>query len=329
MYAPLCRGAECKEVGRLTRAWLIVNPVAGQDDWAEKVTAAQHTFTAAGWDVTLKETAKAGDATTFAREAVADHVDVVVVAGGDGTVNEALQGLAGQRTTALAVLPGGTVNVWATELGAKEHESDIAQQIAQGRRHTVDVGRVNDRYFLMMASIGFDAAATATVADSAPLKRLKRLKRLTGPVAYGIAAVRTLFHFRGHRVSLTINGTPVSRRVLMLVIGNTRLYGGIAEITFKARADDGLLDLCVLGGRGPLDLLHRFWSVLRRQYAADSGIDYRQVQTVVVDARNPLPIQADGEDIGTTPATFAVIPDALEVILLTDTLPSFLGSGKR
>jgi len=310
----------------MTRAWLIVNPVAGQDNWAEKVTAAQHTFTAAGWDVTLKETAKAGDTTTFACEAVADHVDVVVVAGGDGTVNEALQGLAGQRTTALAVLPGGTVNVWATELGAKEHESDIAQQIAQGRRHTVDVGRVNDRYFLMMASIGFDAAATATVAESGPLKRLKRL---AGPVAYGIAAVRTLFHFRGRRVSLTVNGVPVSRRVLMLVIGNTRLYGGIAEITFQARADDGLLDLCVLRGRGPLDLLHRFWSVLRRQHAADSGIDYRQVQTVVVDAHHPLPIQADGEDIGTTPATFAVIPDALEVILLTDTLPSFLGSGER
>lgn len=310
----------------MTRAWLIVNPVAGQDDWAEKVAAAQDTFAAAGWDVTLKETVKASDATTFAREAVADHVDVVIVAGGDGTVNEALQGLAGQHTTALAVLPGGTVNVWATELGAKEHGSDVAQQIVQGRRHTVDVGRVNDRYFLMMASIGFDAATTATVADSAPLKRLKRL---AGPVAYGLAAVRTLFHFRGRRVSLTINGTPVSRRVLMLVIGNTRLYGGIAEITFQARADDGLLDLCVLGGRGPLDLLHRFWSVLRRQHAAGSGIDYRQVQTVVVDARHPLPIQADGEDIGTTPATFAVIPDALEVILLTDTLLSFLGSAGR
>jgi len=310
----------------MTRAWLIVNPVAGQNDWAEKVTAAQHTFATAGWDLTVKETAKAGDAITFAREAVADHVDVVVVAGGDGTVNEALQSLAGQRITALAVLPGGTVNVWATELGAKEHQSDIAQQIAQGRRHTVDVGRVNDRYFLMMASIGFDAATSAAVAESGPLKRLKRL---AGPVAYGLAAVRTLFHFRGRRVSLTINGVPVSRRVLMVVIGNTRLYGGIAEITFQAHADDGLLDLCVLGGRGPLDLLHRFWSVLRRQYAADSGIDYRQVQSVVVGARHPLPIQADGEDIGTTPATFAVIPDALGVILLTDSLPSFLGSGER
>ena len=96
-----------------TRAVVIQNPAAGQDNWQEQVEAAVTTLREAGWEVTLRETTGQGDATEFAREAVADKVDVVVVAGGDGTVNEALQGLAEQRTTALAVLPGGTVNVWA------------------------------------------------------------------------------------------------------------------------------------------------------------------------------------------------------------------------
>ncbi|HEU5327748.1 MAG: diacylglycerol/lipid kinase family protein [Thermomicrobiales bacterium] len=306
----------------MTQAWLIVNPAAGQDDWHAQVRAAQDTLAGAGWAVEVRETAGPGDATRFAREAVAAGLDVVVVAGGDGTVNEALQGLAEQRRTALAVLPGGTVNVWATELGADEHEADLAARIAEGRRRTVDLGRVNDRYFLMMASAGFDATASAAVGASA---FLGRLKRLAGPVAYACAAIMTAARFRSRRVALDIDGTPVGRRLLMLVAGNTRLYGGIAEITPRARADDGLLDVCVLAGRGPLDLLRRAWSVLRRRHAADPAIDYRRARRVVLDPRTPLRLQADGENIGVTPAVFTAIPAALDVIVLSDTPPGFLG----
>jgi diacylglycerol kinase (ATP) len=296
--------------------------MAGQDDWAEQIAAAQATLRAAGWDVALHKTSKPGDATKLARAAVDDEADVVVVAGGDGTVNEALQGLAGQRRTALAVLPGGTVNVWATELGADEHEADIARRIAQGKRHTVDLGKVNGRYFLMMASIGFDAETNAVVVESSVLKRLKRR---VGPVAYALAALVTLGRFQPRRVSLYIDGVPIKRRLLMLVLGNTRLYGGIAEITYRARADDGLLDVCILAGRGPLDLVRRGWSVIRRRHAADPAIDYRRAQHIVVDPPEPWRIQADGEDIGVTQASFTVVPDALEVIVLSDTPPGFLG----
>lgn len=308
-----------------TLAWLIENPVAGQDDWAEQMDSAQRVFREMGWQVETKRTTGPGDATRFAQQAVAAAVEVVIVAGGDGTVNEALQGLAGQQKTALAVLPGGTVNVWATELGAKEHEGDIVRRIVQGRRHTVDLGQVNDHYFLMMASVGFDAAANTTVSESAPLTRLKHI---AGPVAYAVAAVLTIFRFRGRRVTLEIDRTRATRRLLMLVIGNTRLYGGIAEITYKARADDGLLDVCVLGGRGPLDLLRRFGSVLRRRQTVDPGIDYRRAQRIVVHSAAPLRIQADGEDVGSTPAIFQVVPDALDVIVLSDSAPDFLSDAK-
>ena len=271
----------------------------------------------------LHQTTGPGDATKFARAAVEDGADVVVVAGGDGTVNEALQGLAGQRRTALAVLPGGTVNVWATELGADKHEADIARRIASGKRHVVDLGKVNGRYFLMMASVGFDAEANAAVDESG---LLKRVKSRVGPVAYGLAAMLTLGRFTPRRVALYVDGKPIRRRLLMLVIGNTRLYGGVAEITYRARADDGLLDVCLLAGRGPLDLVKRGWSVLRRRHAADPAIDYRRARHVVLDTPEPLHIQADGEDIGTTPASFTVVPDALEVIVLSETPPGFLGT---
>ena len=302
------------------RAWLIQNPAAGQGSWDAQVHAAVAALRAAGWDVTVRRTAGRGDATTFARQAVAAGCDAVVVAGGDGTVNEALQGLAGQRRTALAVLPGGTVNVWATELGVTGHEAAIAREIARGRREVIDLGRVNDRYFLMMASAGFDAAANAEVAGA-----LKRLKRWAGIVPYAISALATALRFRGPAAVLDIDGETIASRLLMVVAGNTRLYGGIAEITYQARADDGLLDVCVLTGRGPLDLARRFWSVLRRRQYADPAIIYRKARRVVLDPVRPLRVQADGEDIGLTPATFTVVPDALEVIVLADVPPGFLG----
>jgi diacylglycerol kinase (ATP) len=102
----------------------------------------------------------------------------------------------------------------------------------------------------------------------------------------------------------------------------------VAEVTPQARADDGLLDVCILTGRGPLDLLRRAWSVLRRQHAADPAIDYRRARRIVLAPATPLPIQADGEDVGTTPATFQVVPDALDVIVLLDTPPAFLGTAE-
>ncbi len=304
-----------------TRAWLIENPAAGQDDWQEQVDAAAEALRAAGWAIEKKTTEGPGDATRLAREAVAAKQDTVIVAGGDGTVNEALQGLAGQRGTALAVLPGGTVNVWATELGAKEDAVKVAQQIANGHRRTVDLGRVNDRYFLMMASAGFDAETNATVADT-PV--LKQVKRRTGPLAYALATLVTFRHFRGRRVVIDIDGVSIERRALMIIVGNTRLYGGLAEITYRAQADDGFLDVCVLGGHGPLDLAKRLLSVLLRRHQADDEIDYRKARRVVLDPAKPLRIQADGEDIGTTPATFQVYPDALDVIVFPDTPPGFL-----
>lgn len=304
-----------------TRAVLIQNPTAGQSDWQEQIAAALRTFREADWAIDLRETAGPGDATRFAREAVAAGLDVVVVAGGDGTVNEALQGLAEQTKTALAVLPGGTVNVWATELGITDKEEDIAARIVAGRRRRIDVGRVNDRYFLMMASAGFDAETSARVADT---PELKQMKRRMGPLAYALAAVQTLRTFRGRRLLLEIDGESVRRQALMVIVGNTRLYGGIAQITYQARADDGFLDLCVLTGQGPLDLARRFVAVLLRRQRQDPDIDYRKVRRVVITASRPLHIQADGEDIGETPATLDALPAALEVIVFPDTPPGFL-----
>ena len=114
------------------------------------------------WQVDLRLTEEAGDATRLAREAAAEHSDVVIAAGGDGTINEVIQGLAGTET-ALGVLPLGTVNVWACEMAIPLDGTGAVDVLVHGKIRCIDLGRMNERYFLLMAGIGLDGEVTSAV----------------------------------------------------------------------------------------------------------------------------------------------------------------------
>src|SRR5437588_6434197 len=145
---------------RRTHAVLIHNPVsraAASRDRLEDAVAAAH---AAGWSVTIVPTDGPAHATAIARDAAAAGSDVIIVSGGDGTINEAVNGIAGTET-ALAVLPGGTANVWAKEIGVRKDPLAAMRQMLTGERRRIDLGRAGDRYFLLMAGIGLDGAVVA------------------------------------------------------------------------------------------------------------------------------------------------------------------------
>jgi diacylglycerol kinase (ATP) len=145
------------------RVVLLVNPVAGMRRLPlEPIQAA---LRARGAAVEVALTTRPGDATTIARQAAAAGADVLLACGGDGTVNEAVNGLAGSQT-ALAVLPGGTVNVWAREVGIPLDPVRALQLLWEGQRRWIDLGRAGERYFLLMAGIGFDADVAAQVTHS-------------------------------------------------------------------------------------------------------------------------------------------------------------------
>src|SRR5204862_2762992 len=123
-----------------------------------------------GWNVELRLTQGAGDARRLAREAVEQHIDVVIAAGGDGTINEVIQELAGSET-ALGVLPFGTVNVWARETNIPLDNTSACAVLLHGETRRIDLGKVNDRYFLLMVGIGLDAVIAQAV-EKKPIKRL-------------------------------------------------------------------------------------------------------------------------------------------------------------
>lgn len=289
---------------------VIFNPAAGQRDVRRHLGQALDHLRAQDWQVTLRETLGRGDATTYAREAVAAGYEVVVVVGGDGTINEAIQALA-HTGTALGVLPHGTGNVWAREAGIPLHSlSAAAKVLTEGQVRTVDLGMAGDRYFLMWAGIGFDASVVQDIEEGRP-----EIKRRLGPLAFIIRGAVVALSFMGTRLTYVVNGRRLRKRTIMAVISNARLYAAYLQLAPHARMDDGLLDFYIFKGHGLLFTIRHFFTLLAGRHEQSPQVEYYQVRHLAVHSRKPLPVHTDGDLAGFTPMEFRVAPRALRVIV--------------
>jgi diacylglycerol kinase (ATP) len=302
---------EQSTVATKPRIRIIANPRSGGMHGADPLQALRET---AAWlarqglpaEVCLTE--RPGHAVELARAAVAAGMEMVVAAGGDGTVNDVIQALAGHHT-ALGVLPMGTVNVWAREVGIPLALGQAREVLARGVRRRVDLGRAGTRYFLLMAGIGFDAEVARRV-ERGILKRIG-LKLLEYPAAVGLLGVT----HQPARIWMRAGGRRRSVSALMIIIGNTRLYAGAFTFTKTAVADDGLLDVVIVANGG---LLHRAGVLLRaalRRATLGPQVRYQRSDLIRLEANRHVPVQVDGEVIGALPMTFSVAPGALTVVV--------------
>jgi len=287
-------------------AAILWNPRAGR--YNSSLEPALQVLKRAGWSYSVHNTQGPGDATRLAREAVLSGVGAVVVAGGDGTVNETIQALAGTET-ALGYLPLGTVNVWAREVEMPLSIEGAARALVEGKIERVDLGMANERYFLLMASMGFDGEV---LQRSQTLERHKQRFGILPYVAIGLSTVPV---YRGHDIELRYDGLIRRVQALMLVVGNTRLYGPRFHFTPNAIANDGWLDLCIVKGQGIVSLLRQSIPVLLSGTVSHSDVDLLRVRELSVRADGRLPLQVDGELAGTTPVRFGVAREALQVII--------------
>ncbi len=233
---------------------------------------------------------------------------VIVAAGGDGTINEVINGMGASGAT-LGVLPLGTVNVFAQELGIPRHVEAAWAVIENRRTRTIDLARAESngvaRYFMQLAGVGFDARAVRAASWE--------LKKKIGPLSYIWAGLKTLSETHP-RVEVSANGNSSVGGVAVLV-GNGRFYGGRFALFPKARMDDGLLDVCVFEKCGYLDVLRYGHGILRGAHIDLGGVKYFQAERLVCTAPSATPFELDGEDAGDAPVTFSVVPRALRVIV--------------
>ena len=295
------------------KAQVVLNPYAGQRDRRHELKEAMAYLEDHGWQLTLRETRSPGEATTYARQAVAEGCSIVIAAGGDGTVSEVANGLA-RSEVALGMFPIGTTNVWALQMGIpplwplRQHSLfEAAKVLAEGHIRRVDLGQINSRYFLLWAGIGLDAKITEEVEPEA--------KKRLGALAFVITSIMVAKEFAGTKVQVTIDGCEVNRRAILIVASNAQRYAGIMRLATRARLDDGLLDVLIFKGHGfPATLRHLF-SVLTSRHLRDPQIEYYQAQRVKISAAKPLSVHADDEPFTTTPVEISVVPRALRVVV--------------
>jgi len=287
-------------------ALVIVNPAAHNLPKRSRLDEARRWLDEQGWRTEWVETEGRRQATELAARAAERGLPLVIVCGGDGSLNDAANGLAGTET-ALAMLPAGTVNIWARETGIPLDTLEAAKAAVMGERRRVDLGKAGERYFLLMAGYGLDGAIARRVSHG--------VKRRLGAAAYAIAAVRESLSYRGSIVRLRLDEEEREARVLMLVAGNTRNYAGLVEITPEALVDDGLLDVCVYQGRGTLEIVLHVLKTLLRRHRKSRRVLYRKVRRLEMGWQTPLPAQLDGDEFEESPAAVTVAPGALWVVV--------------
>ncbi len=263
-----------------------------------------------GWQVDLRFTKSADDARQVAREAVIQKADAVIAVGGDGTIHSVIQELAGSET-ALGVIPSGTFNVWAHETGIPLDSAGARDVLVNGRTRRIDLGRVNDHYFLLMAGIGFGGTVTYAV-------KKQSLKRW-GIFGYLLTGIRLGLGYDSFRTELVIDGQVKSTRVLQVVVGNTQLYGSMLKFTWRARCDDGLLDVCMVRSPAKLERVAVILDFLLQRKQRRKWVSYHTCKYVEVRTRKPVNFQVDGEPVGQTPAAFSIVPHVLKVIVPQET----------
>lgn len=311
------------------RAWLIVNPAAGPWDVRHQLPAVLGHLEKHNWQTSLRWTAWPGEATALARQAAGEGLDAVFAVGGDGTLNEIVNGLAGSDV-ALGVLPGGTGNVWARELGLPTRSLrhlqplvDSTRALVSGTIRRIDLGQANGRYFLQWAGLGLDAEVNRI------LEPRTRAQRRLGAAAYIAAGVATALHLAGPRVRMWVDGERIYRQAILIVICNSQLYGGVARIAPGAHLDDGLLDVHVFAGTGFGAALRAALGVLTGLHVRDPRHSLFRGRTIRIEANGPLAVAVDGEPYGLTPVTCQVVPRALSVLVPPSVHPGLFQSSPR
>ena len=252
-------------------------------------------------------TSRGGEAETLARRAAAEGYRKIVAAGGDGTINEVVNGLAGSDST-LGLLPIGTMNVFATELGLPTHDLDLCWNIIQNENtRLVDLPAANRKFFVQLAGVGLDAQVVKETNS--------KLRRNFGPVSYLIAAAQIAAR-RPPRLFIESENASTNEASFVL-IGNGRLYGGPFPFFKHAVIDDGLFDVVVFKRLGYLEIIKYLQDVIFSSEIRAPEIEYFQTRHLRVESDEPVPVEVDGELVGNCPVEFSVRERSLRVLVPT------------
>lgn len=316
-------------MSRKRRGRVIYNPAAGRFSVAPFLGRASKVLRRAGWQIEIQEAYGETQLTEAAQSAIEDRCDAVFVAGGDGSVGQVAVTLAGSKT-ALGVLPAGTANVWAQELGLPRMDwihwfalEQAAERLAYGETRLVDIGTCNDRAFLLWTGVGFDAELVNSIEPR------ERWEKTFATVHYATLALWNSIGWQGVDLRAIAGDQVWEGRYLVAVASNIPAYaGGLMNLAPGAKVDDGLLDFWLIGGKSLKDVLIRIAQIFMGRHVSAEGVVHFAASEAVFETQGSVPLQCDGEPCTmTSPLNFSVRKQALRVLIPSDAGPHLFSPG--
>lgn len=291
-------------IDRSNTIHLLVNPVSG---WGKGVAIAEELrsrLQANGVSCREMHTQKRGHATELAQQAVDQGAEVLVVCGGDGTIHEAVQALA-HRDVCLIPAPAGRCNDFGLAMGLDGDLDRVVRAALSGKKQRWDLVRANGSYFCTVGAVGFDAVVSRYVDEmKAPLR---------GKPAYIYGLLRVLVRYQPPQVKFTWDQGEYIGPMFMAAVGNTPTYGGAIPVVPMARANDGMLDICLVGPVGFMKVVGLLPRIMKGKHGVAREVTFLRSTKVTIESQSPVELWAEGEPVSSTPLTIEVAPESLWV----------------
>lgn len=295
----------------MKRARIIYNPTSGREIFKRHLAEVLQKLEEAGYETSCHATTGEGDAIKAARAAVERRFELVIAAGGDGTINEVVNGLAEQDyRPRLGIIPTGTTNDFARALHIPRDVEAATDIIVKGDTIPVDIGRINEKYFINIAGGGRLTELTYEVPS--------KLKTMIGQLAYYLKGIEMLPSIRSTEVSIEFDGKMFEGEVMLFLVGLTNSVGGFEKLAPDSCINDGMFSLLILKKTNLADFIRIATMAVRGEHVKDPNVIYTQANRIKVQAKEKVQLNLDGEFGGLLPAEFVNLYRHLEVFVPID-----------
>lgn len=292
----------------MKKARIIYNPTAGREAFKKEIAIVLEQLEIAGYESSAHATTCEGDATEAARAAVERNFDLIVAVGGDGTLNEVINGVASEEhRPKIGIIPAGTTNDFARALDIPRNTKDAVNVIIDNHSMHIDIGKVNDQHFVNIAGGGKLTELTYEVPS--------KLKTMLGQLAYYIKGIEMLPFLRPIHTTIEYDGTIIDEEIMLFLIANTNSVGGFEKLAPQAKLDDGYFDLLILKKSNIAEFIRVATSALRGTHIEDKNIIYTQAKHIKVIPDDKMQLNIDGEFGGMLPGEFVNIKQHIEFLV--------------
>jgi len=290
------------------KAMFIYNPSSGKADAENYKETTINVLEGLGYEVVIKETEKQNDATVFAKEACEEKIDFLLAMGGDGTVNEVVNGLAKQNHRPLfSFIPLGTVNDFARALGIPLEPELAIEALKMTHTQKIDIGQIGEKYFMNIVAIGEIANRVAHTTVEQKTKM--------GSLAYLLEGAKAVISNDEIEMTITHDGGIWKGAPMLILVALTNSVGGFEKMVKSAEVNDGKLHVYIIKQAGLASIARMGAKILLGTLEEDEGVEVIKSTSVLIESENPLYCNVDGDEGDCTPLEIKVLPEHLEILI--------------